>query len=199
MIGKYSVIYADPPWSYKDKCNSGERGVTFKYSTLTVGAVCALRINDLHVSEIASPNAALLLWVPAPLTVEALGPVMAAWGFKFKTKAFCWRKLTKHGKEHIGMGNNTRANTEDCWLGIRGKMPRQDAGVRQLLSAGLREHSRKPDEIRDAIVRLYGDVPRIELFSRAMVPGWDMWGNDIDPELRVVHCAKEPTNGTVTV
>ncbi|MCX6746744.1 MAG: MT-A70 family methyltransferase, partial [Candidatus Pacearchaeota archaeon] len=41
-----------------------------------------------------------------------------------------------------------------------------------------REHSRKPDEIRDKIVELMGDLPRIELFSRQTVRGWECWGNE---------------------
>jgi site-specific DNA-methyltransferase (adenine-specific) len=42
----------------------------------------------------------------------------------------------------------------------------------------LREHSRKPDEIRERIVELLGDIPRIELFARQTVRGWDCWGNE---------------------
>ena len=40
------------------------------------------------------------------------------------------------------------------------------------------EHSRKPAEIRDRIVELCGDVPRIELFARQSADGWDRWGNE---------------------
>ena len=46
--------------------------------------------------------------------------------------------------------------------------------------APRREHSRKPDEVADAIVRLCGDLPRIELFARTRRPGWDAWGNEVD-------------------
>ena len=34
---KYSVIYADPPWNYNDKCQAGERGAAFKYPTMNIG------------------------------------------------------------------------------------------------------------------------------------------------------------------
>jgi N6-adenosine-specific RNA methylase IME4 len=44
----------------------------------------------------------------------------------------------------------------------------------------IREHSRKPDIVRERIVQLMGDVPRIELFSRERFPGWDAWGNEAD-------------------
>ena len=55
-----------------------------------------------------------------------------------------------------------------------------DRGVRSLLIEPLREHSRKPDRIRDDIVRLYCDRPRCELFSRTETPGWQAWGNQVD-------------------
>jgi len=31
---KYSIVYADPPWTYKDKATVGKRGVVFKYSLI---------------------------------------------------------------------------------------------------------------------------------------------------------------------
>ncbi len=42
-----------------------------------------------------------------------------------------------------------------------------------------REHSRKPDELRERIVRIAGDVPRAELFARQRAPGWSAWGNEL--------------------
>ena len=43
----------------------------------------------------------------------------------------------------------------------------------------IREHSRKPDCIRERIVELCGDLPRIELFARQKTKGWDYFGNEI--------------------
>lgn len=42
------------------------------------------------------------------------------------------------------------------------------------------QHSKKPDEIRNRIVELCGDLPRIELFAREKSEGWDCFGNEID-------------------
>ena len=42
------------------------------------------------------------------------------------------------------------------------------------------EHSKKPDEVRERIVELCGDLPRIELFARQRYEGWDCLGNEID-------------------
>ncbi|HCB4626646.1 TPA: S-adenosylmethionine-binding protein, partial [Escherichia coli] len=73
----------------------------------------------------------------------------------------------------------TRANSEDCLFAVKGKLPtRLDAGIIQSFTSPRLEHSRKPDVVRDKLVRLLGDVPRIELFSRGDLPdGWHGWGN----------------------
>lgn len=35
MPNKYKLIYADPPWTYRDKAADGERGASFKYPTMS--------------------------------------------------------------------------------------------------------------------------------------------------------------------
>ncbi len=102
-----------------------------------------------------------------------------SWGFQYKTVAFNWVKTTKKNKYHFGGGNWTRSNPEICLLATKGKIKRQSASVRELCVSELREHSRKPDCIRDRIVELCGDLPRIELFARQKTLGWDAWGNEV--------------------
>ena len=50
----------------------------------------------------------------------------------------------------------------------------------------IEEHSKKPDIIRDNIVKIIGDVPRIELFARQKTDGWDVFGNEIESDIRIV-------------
>ncbi|WP_369795032.1 XF1762 family protein [Serratia sp. H1n] len=62
---------------------------------------------------------------------------------------------------------------------VRGAgLERADAAVKQIIYAPISQHSTKPWEARQRLERLYGDVSRIELFSRCDVPGWDHWGNE---------------------
>lgn len=172
---KYQIIYCDPPWSYRDKGNAGNRGASHKYPCMSVEDICSLPI-----AEIAGANCLLAMWWVAPMPKEAL-KVVDAWGFKLRTmKGFTWYKQTKNGLSHFGMGHWTRSNTEDCLFATRGKPKRVDASVSQLLGATVRGHSQKPDEIRGRLVKLMGDVPRIELFARVRVPGWDAWGLDVE-------------------
>jgi len=61
-----------------------------------------------------------------------------------------------------GLGYWTRANPEQCLLATRGKPPRRAKDVRRLVVDRRREHSRKPDVVRDRIERLV-DGPYMEL------------------------------------
>jgi len=169
----YNLIYADPPWSYRDR--AGRRGAAAHYSTMTVGEIAALPI-----AQLAAPDCLLAMWWVAPMPLEAL-LVIEAWGFRLKTmKGFTWHKTTRHGHSHFGMGHWTRANTEDCLFATRGKPLRRDAGISQFVSAPrLEPHSSKPKEIRDLLVRLVGDVPRLELFARERTEGWKAWGQEV--------------------
>lgn len=176
MANKFSIIYVDPPWRFNARNNPRTKfGVgAHRYPTMT-----CKEILELPVKEIAADNAALFLWSVSTYT-WAVEAIMEMWGFRFVNKAFCWVKVDKRGEPRLLPGHYTGSNTEDCWLGIRGRMPVVDKGVRQVITTTIGRHSSKPGEVRDRIVRLFGDVPRIELFARERVEGWETIGNEID-------------------
>lgn len=186
---KVKVIYADPAWRFDVWCRDTGlgRSADSHYKTMTLD-----QIKSLNVRDIANPEGcALFLWATLPMLPEAL-EVMKAWGFEYKTVGFVWVKLNKNWKQWIhdinrifffGMGYWTRANVEVCLLGTRGKVKRVDAGVRQLVVSPIREHSRKPDEVRERIVKLIGDVPRLEMFCRYPADGWLVWGNEVQSDV----------------
>ncbi|MEM9008193.1 MAG: MT-A70 family methyltransferase [Cyanobacteria bacterium P01_F01_bin.86] len=172
---KYELIYADPAWQYRDKASAGKRGACHKYPVMSVDDICRL-----PVKNIADNDCLLAMWWVGPQPMEALR-VVEAWGFTLKNMTgFTWHKLTKTGKSHFGMGHWTRGNCENVLFAVRGKPKRINAGVRQFVEAQHRGHSTKPDEVRDRLVQLVGDVPRIELFAREKTPGWDVWGNEVE-------------------
>lgn len=171
---KYSVIYADPPWSYTDKNYKWERGgAAGHYDTVSVGDIATIPVGD-----IAADDCALFMWGTWPLLGEAVS-LMASWGFAYKTCAFVWCKTYRDAGYYCGLGRWTRSGTEFCLLGVRGKPSRIDAAVKQVVHAPVTRHSEKPDEVRRRIVQLMGDVPRIELFCRTRAHGWDAWGNEV--------------------
>ena len=106
--------------------------------------------------------------------------VIKAWGFEYKTVAFTWIKLNKKsGTPFMGMGRWTRANAELCLIATKGKPSRISAAVHSIVMTPIEAHSKKPNEVRKRIVQLIGDLPRVELFARQKVEGWDSWGNEI--------------------
>jgi N6-adenosine-specific RNA methylase IME4 len=171
---QFDVICADPPWAYDDKQVAGERGAGFHYQTMRPDEIA-----ELPVGKLAADDCALFLWTTCPQLDVALR-VMAAWGFTYKTVAFVWEKRTTNGKLHWGMGSYTRANAELVLLGVRGRPKRESAGVHQIVQAKVREHSQKPDEVYQAIEELMAGRRRLELFARAVRPGWTVLGNAID-------------------
>lgn len=175
--GPYSVIYADPPWAWGKKPlqNRGRaRTVEKEYPTMQPEEIA-----ELPVASIAAKDAALLLWTTGPKLQIGLD-VLAAWGFKYVTVGFVWIKQNPGDRGlKFGMGFYTRSNAEYCLLGTHGSPKRVDAGVDQVLVAPVGRHSAKPHEFRRRIERLFGDVPRLEMFSRQRTDGWDSWGNQV--------------------
>jgi len=180
-VPKYDVILADPPWSYRDKARAGKRGSEYKYKCMHLDLVKAL-----PVKKLANDDSLLFLWSTMPMLPNALR-VMQVWGFAYKTMAFTWVKTTKNGKLAWGMGNWTRSNPELCLLGVRGKPKRVSAGVHSVVMSERGEYSEKPKEVNHRIDQLCGNVDKIELFARKKTPGWDVWGDEIDSDVKVIY------------
>ena len=169
---KYKIILADPPWQYDDKALAGNRGAGCKYDLMGIDEICSL-----PVSKIADDDCILFIWGTWTHIKEAQ-QVIESWGFEYKTVGFVWIKKFSTGKNFMGMGNWTRSNTEYCLIATKGNPKRIDAGVSQIIESIPRNHSQKPQQVRDRIVQLCGDLPRIELFARTRVHGWAVIGND---------------------
>lgn len=170
---KYKIIYADPPWRYRQR---GVHGACEKhYKTMSLD-----ELKDLPVPGIADKDCALFLWATFPTLPDALA-LMDAWGFSYKTAAFVWlKKNRKADSWFYGLGFWTRGNAEICLLGVKGKPKRQSARVHQFIIAPVEQHSKKPDETRKKILELMGDLPRVELFARDTPAGWDVWGDEVE-------------------
>lgn len=185
---KYQIIYADPPWSYNSRMALGKGAKRSSaedyYDVMTIKDIA-----NLPVKSIADKDCILFIWVTMPKIFDSL-QVMEAWGFEYKTCAFVWvkrnkifsqRRYNERGiDDFMGQGRWTRGNAELCLLATKGKPKRISAKVRQIIHTPIEEHSKKPDETRERIVELVGDLPRIELFARRKVNGWDCWGNEVE-------------------
>ncbi len=142
-------------------------------------------ICSLPVADIAAENSVLFLWTTFPNLQESFR-VIEAWGYKYSTAAFVWVKRNKKAVSwFMGLGYWTRANAEICLLATKGKPKRISKSVRQIIDAPIEYHSKKPDETRERIVELMGDLPRIELFARQKTDGWDVWGNEVESDIKL--------------
>ena len=136
-------------------------------------------IFNLNVPDIADVHCVLFMWVTDPFLQKSFD-LIKKWNFTYKTFALPWVKQNKKNNSiFTDLGYSTRDNHEMCLLATKGKPKRISKSVNQLIISKLQEHSKKPDEIRDRIVELCGDLPRIELFARQKTPGWDVWGNEV--------------------
>lgn len=171
---KYNIIYADPPWKYGGGKDKNFRGLAVDhYPTMKTKDIC-----DIPVNNIAT-DAVLFMWVTYPQLKDAF-TVADAWGFRYRTAAFTWVKLNKDGKPCFGLGFWTRSNAEICLIFTKGNYPRRvNNKVEQVILSERLKHSKKPIEARERIVELMGDLPRIELFARQQINGWDCWGNEV--------------------
>lgn len=189
---KYKIIYADPAWKYNNKPNKKGRAVECHYPTMDIADIKALPIN-----EIADKDSILFIWVTFPKLQEGLDTIKA-WGFEYKTIGFVWVKTNKNTDTNQmsflpaesfdsfwGMGMWTRANVELCLIATKGKPKRQSASVHSVVYAPLSVHSRKPKVIRDKIIQLVGDLPKVELFARQNADGWDAWGNQVQESVNL--------------
>ena len=195
METKYNIIYADPPWSYRDKRDKHPRlcgGANKHYSTMSIE-----EIKTLPIGNISAENCMLFLWVTFPCLQEGLD-VIQAWGFKYKTVAFSWLKTNKrNGKPFFGIGYYTKSNTEVCLLGVKGKPIKVSNKVSSVLISPRMGHSVKPGEARIRIKQLCGDIPAVELFAREQTEGWDCWGDQAVSKKELVEALTHPTTNKV--
>lgn len=192
---RYGAIYADPPWSFRNWSAKGTgRNAVSHYDCLDFDTLAKLPVQDC-----AADDSVLFLWATDPLLPKAM-ELIDAWGFEFKTVAFYWVKLNSAAKSEAsyftGLGYWTRANPEQCLLATRGKPSRRAKDVRKLIVDRRREHSRKPDQVRDRIERLVPG-PYVELFARESKNGWDCWGNQTGLfDKGVAHTRRQPSSLT---
>lgn len=163
--GRFSVIYADPPWRY-EHTKTQNREIENHYPTMELEAICALDVP-------AADDAVLFLWATSPKLEEAMR-VIDAWGFTYRTCAV-W------DKQKIGMGYYFRQQHELLLVAAKGSLPVPDPSdrVSSVISAPRGEHSKKPDVVYELIESMYHGHQMLELFCREPREGWASWGNQV--------------------
>lgn len=164
------VLVADPPWKFDDKIQGEGRGAEKHYQCMT--------LEDLKSFELPrlADDCYLFMWRVAAMVPDAYA-LIDAWGFKSKTE-LVWRKRTKHGKRHFGMGHYVRAEHEVCVIATRGRPKVKNHSTRSIIDGTTGRHSAKPAEFYELVESLCSG-PYVELFARQHRPGWLCYGNEL--------------------
>jgi len=172
---RFSIIYADPPWEYDNDLSGRVMNGAITYPTMSTNTIAKIPVRDIRADD-----SVLFMWATMPKLEDAF-KVIRGWGFQYITCAFVWIKQNKSGEGIFsGMGYWTNQNAELVLLGKHGKPQRIANNIKQVVMAPVGRHSAKPPEVRERIVQLMGDLPRVELFARDLTPGWTCLGNEVD-------------------
>lgn len=178
--GAYDVVYVDPPWLYYgDPSKDQAAGKHYRCMSFD-------ELAKLPVASLLKQRAVVVMWTTGTKMAEACC-LFTEWGCHYRQVLQVWIKTRKDGTPISGQGvrpSFVKQMDEFLLIGATEERGRTLPIMTERLPQNGFEprpgnvHSRKPALFRDRIVELFGDVRRIELFSREVVPGWDAWGDD---------------------
>jgi N6-adenosine-specific RNA methylase IME4 len=170
-IGKFGVIYADPPYAYEFS-HTHIRPVASVYPTMSLEEICALPVGNL-----AAHDCTLFLWIPSP-HLDKFPLILSAWGFRYCT-TWIWDKV-RGNFSHYGSISH-----EIIVIGARGSGvpccdPKTVQSILSVQSISKTKHSAKPIAYYNLIETLYPGRKYIELFARGTpCKGWTKWGDEV--------------------
>lgn len=179
MTGPFDIIYADFPWPYTS-CGTAK---------LPYKPMPEEEIADFDFSRFMAKKCVLFSWYTGPKADIAFrcGEVWAKnHGLHYQGIEYVWVKTTQDGVPIKAAGPRPRLVkplTEFVAAYSTVKNARcfpllTEKQVQTVFAPKPKTHSRKPAKVRDNIVELLGDRPRVELFAREAFAGWDGWGDE---------------------
>lgn len=168
ILGKFSVVMADPPWDIH---------MELPYGTMSDDEMRKLNVPSL------TDDGLIFLWVTGR-AMELGRDCLKLWGYE-RCDELIWVKTNQlqriirtgrtghwlnHGKEH-------------CLVGVKGNPKEINRGLDcDVIVAEVRATSHKPDEIYGIIERLSPGTRKIELFGRPhnVQPNWITLGNQVE-------------------
>lgn len=168
----YGAILADPPWHFETRSEKGEqKSPQAHYQTMDDES-----LRRLPVAHLAAPDCFLVMWAIAPKLDFAID-LLKHWGFTYKTFG-AWHKRTRYGKTQFGTGYILRSACEPYVIGTIGSPKVGSRSIRNIIDAPVRQHSRKPPDMRHMVEKMAPRAWRCELFAREPWTGNDVWGNE---------------------
>jgi len=181
---KFNIILVDCPWYYNNTNSTNFFGTaSYHYETIKDE-----KLKKLKIKDISEDDSILLMWCTAPKLPSAFD-VAKEWNFKYITNLILWKKIRKNStRTTTSIGFYTRGVVEYLLLfhnnnthSARKFLRPQNQVINNLIeteivSAEVREHSRKPDIIFYVLEKLFYNLKKIEIFSRVE----DMDGNQLE-------------------
>lgn len=176
MAGKYEIILADCPWEYSP---AGTARLPYDYMTWK-------SLEAFPWDEFTAKRCVVLSWVTGPLLNRQMrlhDHWATKFGWRYLGMPYVWVKLDKQGRPLSATGPRAKLVKSQAEMVVaytnvkHGRpFPLLKENEQQWILAPRGAHSEKPPEVRDRIVQLLGDRPRLELFARQEVDGWDQIG-----------------------
>ena len=176
----YDVIYADPPWKYRQQRPGGMNNAADHYDVMSLEDIAALPEWGL-----LNKPGVVFMWTTSPLLEESmeLGKML---GLHYRGIQFVWVKTRKDGKpmKAAGIRPTIVKPLTELVLGFSTErtgrpLPLASESVVQTVFAPRRQHSRKPDEVAQRIEELYPNATKLEMFARETREGWAAFGNEV--------------------
>lgn len=164
---KYRTIVIDPPWPIEKITRDNRPNQSIiDYQTMTIDEIKLFPINDIAYQD----GCHVYLWTThkfIPLAFE----IFETWGVKYQC-LLTWVK-------NVGMTPfSFMYSTEHVLFGRIGTLDLLKCGERLDFSAKTTGHSAKPDAFYE-LVRKVSPEPRIDVFNRRIIEGFDRYGNEV--------------------
>lgn len=168
--GQYETIVMDPPWPMqKTQRDTRPNQLGFDYHTLSEEQIAARR-------PPVADSAHVFVWTTHKFLPTALG-LTKGWGLKYVC-TFVWHK--PGGFQPFGL---PQYNCEFCLYCRHGSpefIDLKDFPV--CFDAPRGRHSEKPEEFYGLLRRVTRE-PRLDMYSRRSIDGFDSWGNEAPSQL----------------
>ena len=166
VLGKFSVIMADPPWEI--------------HQQLPYGTMTDEEMRDMKLGVLMD-DGYIFLWVTGR-AMELGRECLKIWGYE-RVDEIIWLKTNQINKiiRTGRTGHWLNHSKEHCIVGVKGN-PKFHIGFDcDVVVSEVRETSRKPDELYTMIERLSPGTRKLEIFGREhnLQDGWMTLGNQL--------------------
>lgn len=174
---KYDLLLADPPWKQrkggKKAVRKNSSGKELDYPTLSLDDIKEhLKI----ATELTPENSLLFLWTIDKYLFQAQ-EIAEGLGYKLHARMI-WNKITG-----IPAAYTIRYGHEYLLYMYKGKLipvvNNERGKIHSVFEEQVKKHSQKPEKSFEIINRLYPNLRKLELYSRAERAGYDCWGNEV--------------------